>query len=85
MVTVSIILQQKERAWYIVAYTVVLGDERPLAPLPAAPGRKFTSQTAASNYVGRIVLQRLRGVKPDADGLEITWRVNVQTPTTKRI
>ena len=77
MVTVSIVLEQKEHAWYIVAYAAVLADESPLAPLPAPPARKFPSQTAANNYVGRIVLQRLRGVKPDANGLAITWRVSV--------
>ena len=74
MVPVSITLEQKEDAWYIVAYTAVLRDERHLTALPPPPVRKFTSQSAASNYVGRLVLHRLRGVNPDANGLAITWR-----------
>ncbi len=60
METLHIILQHKHHAWYVVAYDAELADGRPLPGMPPPPTRKFISQQAANNYVGRVVLSRVK-------------------------
>ena len=79
MVKVRITLRHTSEAWYIVSYQVDTLDTNTALELPSPPTRKFVSQTAAENYVGRIVLTHLRMVNMNVTGPEVTYDVCVRS------
>ena len=75
MVKVKITLQLKRQVWVVVAYDVDSADGGQPLSLPPPLKRKFLSHEAAINYVKRMVLGRLKLVRNDAAGSDITCYV----------
>ncbi len=59
MVKVTITLAHKPTGWYVLAYEDHFTDGITPQSKSAPPTRKFLTQEAAINYVGRLVLGRL--------------------------
>jgi hypothetical protein len=79
MVIVTITIQQKHRAWYVMSYRVELADGT-IPDIPPPPKRMFISPKAASNYIGRTILSRLKLIRSTATGTDIVCHVTVQPP-----
>ena len=77
MVEVTITLQRKCQAWYVLVYEATFADGTP--PITAVPDtRKFITQTAAVNHVKRMVLACLQNRCQHATGMDITCHVHVR-------
>jgi hypothetical protein len=77
MVVVRVTLQMKRSTWHIEAYHIDSGQEQPvllLGPLK----RKFLSPEAATSYIKRIVLGRLKLQRPDATDADVACEVTVR-------
>ena len=61
MVTVSIILEQKEHAWYIVAYAAVFADERPLGSVTSPSCAEVLLTDGGQQLCEAHCLQRVCG------------------------
>ena len=76
MVTIIITLEHRQHAWFVVECDITEHTKSSLLhPLPTRP---FMSQLAATNYIKRIVLGRLKVVKHDATGADIACRVKLR-------
>ncbi|HVG01381.1 MAG TPA: hypothetical protein VM842_00755, partial [Nitrospira sp.] len=73
-------LRQTSKAWYVVAYRADFADGSAPLDMPSVPTRKFVSQTAAANYVGRLALSRLQLARTDATGTDVIYDVRIQPP-----
>ena len=71
MVTVSITLQLKRHTWHIVAYHIDSPQEDQPVVLPGPLKRKFLSPEAATSYIKRIVLGRLKLQRTEATGADL--------------
>lgn len=84
MVKVTITLQLKRQVWVVVGCDVESADGGQPLSLPPLLKRKFHSYEAAINYVKRRVLGRLKRVRHDAVGSDLTYYVNVLPPEKKQ-
>lgn len=83
MVKVTITLQLKRQVWVVVACDVESADGGQPLSFPPRLKRKFHSYEAAITYVKRVVLGRLKRVRHDAVGSDLTYDVNVLPPEEK--
>ncbi len=84
MVKVTITLQLKRQVWVVVACDVDSADGGQPLSLPPLLKRKFHSYEAAISYVKRLILRRLKRVRHDAVGSDLTYSVNVLPPGEKK-
>lgn len=77
MVTVTISLQLKRHIWHVVTCEVDSRDEGQPLNLPEPHKRKFLSHEAASNYLTRLVLGRLKQQRADATKADVVCYVRV--------
>jgi hypothetical protein len=77
MVKVTITLQRQGQAWHVRRYDVEVLSGQHTLPLDPPPTRKFISQRAGANYVGRMVLDRLKRVSKDETGTDIVCDIQV--------
>lgn len=84
MVKVTITLQLKRQVWFVVACDVDSADGGQPLSLPPLLKRRFHSYEAAISYVTRMVLGRLKRVRHDALGADLTYYVNVLPPEEKK-
>jgi hypothetical protein len=84
MVKVTITLQLKRQVWVVVGCDVESADGGLPLSLPPRLKQKFHSYEAAINYVKRMVLGRLKRVRHDAVGSDLTYYVNVLPPEKKQ-
>lgn len=84
MIKVTITLQLKRQVWFVVACEVDSADGGQSLSLPPLLKRKFHSYEAATHYVKRMTLARLKRVEHDAAGSDMTCYVNVLSPEEKK-
>jgi hypothetical protein len=78
MVTVTISLQLKRHIWHVVTCEVDSGEESQPLSLPGPHKRKFLSPEAASNYLTRLVLGRLKQQRVDATKADVACYVRIE-------
>ncbi len=83
MIKITITLRLKRQVWFVVACEVDSADGGQPLSLPPLLKRKFYSYEAATHYVKRIVLGRLKRLRPNAAGSDMTCYVNVLSPEEK--
>ena len=76
MVTITITLEHRHHAWFVVECEI--WEHATSSRLHPLPTRQFMSRLAATNYVKRLVLGRLKVVKHDATGADIACRVELR-------
>ena len=76
MVTITITLEHRHHAWFVGECDIREHTKSSL--LHPLPTRQFMSQLAATNYVKRMVLSRLKVDKHDATGADIACRMKLR-------
>jgi hypothetical protein len=79
MITVGITLQVKLNTWHIVAYHIDSTQEDQPVVLPGPLKRQFLSPEAATSYIKRLVLGRLKLQRPDASDADVVCNVTVRS------
>lgn len=80
MVKITITLQRNRQAWHVLEYDVQFLYGHHALSLDPPPARGFINEKAAANHIRRMVLSRLKLVRHNATGTDISCDVTIQPP-----